>query len=431
MIRFIISTVFGCLLSSSLIAQPKTDALLREILEKSNNEIVTKIIHEPDTFRLQIIYTQIDRDGNNVPTFKNYYFNFDNNLYFNPASTVKMPLAFLALEKFNRINKKGVNKYTAMQFDSTFAGQVKMFYDSSSENYLPSIAHFIKKAFLVSDNDAYNRMYQFIGQQAINQGLKDKGYTNTRIIRQFMGFSEAQNRNTNQIRFLSKSGKVIYTQAPAYNPQQFNFSRTINVGRGHLNSRDSLINKPINFTKANMVGLEDLQRMLQAVMFPESVPADSRFTLSPDDYAFLHRYLSQYPSETNYPKYDTSEYYDSYVKFFFRGDHRKMPANVRVFNKVGWAYGFLTDVSYIADFKNSVEFMLTATVYVNNDAILNDNRYEYKETGWPFMYEIGQLVYQYDLVRKRKYKPDLSKLKIVYEQRQEDDKRPSISNVDN
>jgi hypothetical protein len=38
-----------------------------------------------------------------------------------------------------------------------------------------------------------------------------------------------------------------------------------------------------------------------------------------------------------------------------------MPEQVRVFNKVGWAYGFLTDISYVADFKNDIEFMLTAT----------------------------------------------------------------------
>jgi hypothetical protein len=429
--RFTIVLFVGCLVNGNVSAQPKTDSLLSNILRKSKSPIVTRIINDPDTFRLQLIYTQIDRDANNKPTFKNYYFNFDNNRYFNPASTVKMPLAFLSLDKFNTINKKGVDKYTAMQFDSSFSGQVKMFHDSTSENYLPSIAHFIKKAFLVSDNDAYNRMYQFLGQESINTSLKQKGYVNSRIIRQFMGFSEIQNRNTNQIRFLNKSGRVIYTQPPAFSKLVFDFSREIKVGKGHLNSRDSLINKPIDFTKANNVGLEDLQRMLQAVVFPESVPLKSRFKLSKDDHQFLLRYLSQYPSETSYPKYDTAAYYDSYVKFFFRGDHKKMPPNVRVFNKVGWAYGFLTDASYVADFTNGVEFMLAATVYVNSDAILNDNRYEYEETGWPFLYEIGQLVYQHELNRERKFKADLTKLKIDYEQRSKDDKRPSLSSVDN
>jgi len=31
-----------------------------------------------------------------------------------------------------------------------------------------------------------------------------------------------------------------------------------------------------------------------------------------------------------------------------------------VFNKPGWTYGFLTDVAYVVDFKNKVEFMLSA-----------------------------------------------------------------------
>jgi hypothetical protein len=71
-----------------------------------------------------------------------------------------------------------------------------------------------------------------------------------------------------------------------------------------------------------------------------------------------------------------------------------MPQHVRVFNKVGWAYGFDTDVSYVADFKNKIEFMLSATVYVNSDGILNDNKYEYETIGNPFMYAIKDEMYQ-------------------------------------
>ena len=246
-----------------------------------------------------------------------------------------------------------------------------------------------------------------------------------------MGFSEEQNRHTNPVRFLNRARQVIYTQRGAYNGDVYNYDRIIKVGKGYLNQHDSLIHQPIDFTKANIVGLEDLQRMLQAVLFPESVPEHQRFRLSADDYQFLYRFLSQYPSETNYPKYDTAEYYDSYVKFYFRNGSHRMPPHVRVFNKVGWAYGFLTDVSYVVDFKNKVEFMLTSTVYVNRDGILNDNRYEYTETGWPFLYDLGQTVYQYELKRNRKHKPDLSKFRIQYEKRDPSDMRPALRDVEN
>lgn len=416
---------------SLLRAQPKTDDLLRDILLRSKSEVIKTIITHPDSFRLQIIYTQINRDKRNVPSFKNYYFHFDNTLFFNPASTVKLPLALLALEKLNRMDRPGVTKYTPMQFDSSYAGQIRALYDSTSENFLPSIAQYIRKAFLVSDNDAYNRLYQFVGQGAINQWLREKGYVETRIVRQFMGFSEEQNRHTNAIRFLDNQGQVIYTQPAAYNTDVYDYDRIIRIGKGHLDAHDSLIHEPIDFTKANRVGLQDLQRMLQSVMFPESVPTRQRFTLTDDDYSFLYRYLSQYPSETNFPRYDTADYYDSYVKFYFRSGSHRMPADVRVFNKVGWAYGFLTDASYVVDFKNNVEFMLTSTLYVNSDGILNDNRYEYTETGWPFLYDLGQTVYQFELKRKRRYKPDLGKFRLEYERRDPRDTRPAVKGVDN
>lgn len=411
-------------------AQAKTDTVLQNILFNGQGRILQDVLHHKDSFRVQIIYTRIDRDENNNPSFQNYYFNTDMALYFNPASTVKLPLALLSLEKLNRLDKKDVSKYTSLQIDSNYPWQTPVYRDSSSETGFPSVAHYIKKAFLVSDNDAYNRMYQFVGQQAINDSLHSKGYTSARITRQFLGLTAENNRYTNSFRFMDGHGTVIYTQPPAHNPDSFYFGKPVKMGRAHYDARDSLINEPIDFTRANNLPLEYLQQILQSVMFPESVAKRQRFNLTRDDYHFLYQYLSQYPSETNYPKYDSGEYYDSYVKFYFRGSHQ-MPSYVRVFNKVGWAYGFLIDASYVVDFKNKIEYMLTATVYVNSDGILNDDKYDYDETGWPFMEELGQTIYQYELKRVRKYKPDLKKFEIRYERRNAHDTRPVIKNVDN
>jgi beta-lactamase class A len=419
------------IISTSVSAQPKTDTLLKNILFAGNDDLVTQVMQNANEYRLQIIYTKIDRDKKNKPVFKNYYYNYDPALYFNPASTVKMPLAFLALEKLNKMKVKGVNKYTSMQFDSSYEKQTKLYKDSTSQNQLPSIAHFIKKAFLISDNDAYNRMYQFIGQQTIHRSLKEKGYYDIKIPRQFMGFTVEQNRHTNAIRFINENGGLVYAQPPAYNTDSFDFSKVIKLGKGYMNRNDSLVNEPFDFTVHNNISLEDLRKILQSIMFPGSVSKKQRFDLTANDYDFLYRYLSQYPSETTYPKYDDSVYYDSYVKFFFRDSTHRMPGHVRVFNKVGWAYGFLTDVSYVVDFGNQIEYMLAATLYVNKDEILNDNKYEYTTIGWPFLNQLGQRIYQYELKRDRKYKPDLSDFKIQYEERDPNDTRPAIKDADN
>lgn len=395
--------------------QIKNTPWLEKLLRKEASPLLLNVLNNPDTFRYQIIYTKIDRDKNNQPKLTNYYLNVDRNRYFNPASMVKMPVAFAALEKLNQING-GVDKYTAMLTDSSYNKQISVTKDETSANGLPSIDHYIKRIFLISDNDAYNRLYEFDGQKALHESLWNKGYKDVRILRRFYtDMTLDENRHTNQIRFV-KDGKTIFTQPAAYSDVKFDFSKKILMGKGHWDKNDQLVNEPLDFTMQNNAPLEDLQQMMQSVLFPQSVPAKRRFNLTEDDYRSLYRYMSEKPSESAFPKYDTTEYFDSYTKFFFFKDGKqKIPEYIRSFNKTGWSYGFLTDVCYIVDFKNNVEFMLSGNIYVNSDNILNDNKYEYKEIGYPFFREVGETIYRYELQRKRAFVPKLGQWKMSYD----------------
>ena len=401
------------------------------ILSTIQDSVTKKVLDNPDTYRYQLVYTKIDRDQSGVPHFTNYTLNADANNYFNPASMVKMPLAFLSLEKLTEMNLPGINKFTTIQFDSNYQRQVAMYADSSAENKKPSIAHFIKRAFLISENDPYNRLYQFMGQGPINQKLQAKGYGSSRITRQFMGFTEDQNRHTNGVRFIDSNGKTLLTLAPQYNKDSFQFGAPVLIGDAHWNSKDEVIHAPYDFTKHNNISLIDMQKMLQSVVFPNSVSKQNRFNFSEEDRLFLLQYLSQYPSETSYPKYDTATFYDSYVKFFFQDSTHRMPNHIRVFNKVGWAYGFLTDVSYVLDTKNNIDYMLSATVYVNSDGVVNDSKYDEATVGFPFLKQIGAAFYAHELIRPRAFKPKLINQVRQYEKRNPKDTRPSILHADN
>jgi hypothetical protein len=401
------------------------------ILPSIQDSIAKKVLASPNTYRLQLVYTQIDRDQNGIPRFTNHTLYADAENYFNPASMVKMPLAFLAMEKLYELNQPGVNKYTRMQFDSNYQRQVAMTADSSAQNKKPSIAHFVKRAFLISENDPYNRLYQFVGQGPTNQKLLAKGYNSTKITRQFMGYTEDQNRHTNGIRFMDEKGLPILKLDPQYNKDSFQFGAPILIGDAHWNSKDEVVNAPFDFTRHNNISLVDMQKMLQAVLFPASVPKQNRFNMTDADRLFLLQYLSQYPSETDYPKYDSAHFYDSYVKFFFQDSTHTMPKHIRVFNKVGWAYGFLTDVSYVLDTKNNIDYMLSATIYVNSDGVVNDSKYDEDAVGFPFLNQIGKAFYQYELERPRKFKPILQNQVKQYEKRNPKDTRPSILNADN
>ena len=64
--------------------------------------------------------------------------------------------------------------------------------------------------------------------------------------------------------------------------------------------------------------------------------------------------MSQLPTESVYPPYsaDTANYWPAYSKFLLYGSQTgTIPNNMRVFNKVGDAYGQLVDVAYIVDFE--------------------------------------------------------------------------------
>jgi len=405
-----------CLGCHIVFAQTKTSDtnFLKKLLWDHASPQLKMIFENPDSFRFQIIYTRIDRDKSNQPHFTHYCYNVDPNRYFNPASTVKMPLAFLALEKINRLKKYGVTKYTTMLTDSGYSGQSSVSRDTSAENNFPSIAQYIRKIFLVSDNDAYNRLYEFLGQQYINERLWAMDYKNARITRRFTPMNEDQNRHTNPIRFMD-GDKVLYTQPAAYSETPFDFSKKILIGNAHYDSRDSLIQSPMDFTTHNNLPLQDLQQILQSVLFPQSVPEKQRFALNQNDYTFLYQYMSELPSESGHPHYDTSEYFNSYCKFFmFKSGRTTIPSYIRIFNKPGWSYGFLTDAAYIVDFKNRIEFMVSAVIYVNSDGVLNDDKYEYDETGYPFFKEVGNIIYQYELIRKRNYRPSFKKLQLHY-----------------
>jgi hypothetical protein len=75
--------------------------------------------------------------------------------------------------------------------------------------------------------------------------------------------------------------------------------------------------------------------------------------------------MSAHPKESTYPYYDSVAYWDNYCKFLLFGSNKKSPPpNIRVFNKVGDAYGFMLDVAYIIDTENKVEFMLVQPLVV-------------------------------------------------------------------
>lgn len=407
--------LFALILAGCSASIPEDEHLLENLM-KREPEKFADILANKDSLEVQIIYTQINRDEHNVPSFRQFKFNVDSLRYFYPASTVKLPLCVLALDKINTLNIAGLDKYAIMLHDSAYSGQLSVVRDTTSESGLPSAAHYIKKILVTSDNDAYNRLYEFLGQKDANEKLREHGYS-VRLLHRLERFLKPdQNRHTEAVRFL-KDGNVLYTQPMLFNADSIKPPARIFRGMAYYKNDTLLVNHPFEFTYKNFYSLTDQQAFLQNLLFPEQAPSNRKFNLTDDDYTFLYQYMSQLPTETEWPPYskDTT-YFDAFCKFLMYGQEKSpIPKNIRIFNKVGDAYGYLIDNAYIVDFDNKIEFMLSAVINVNTDGVYNDGVYDYDSLGFPFFKNLGRLIYEYELQRDRKYVPDLSKFVLTYD----------------
>ena len=392
-------------------AQYHADNFIEKLLKK-HPERFAAILENPEKYKVQVLYTKIDRNKNNVPHFTTHAYRLNSGEYFYPASTVKLPAVALAFEK---LNKLGVDKYMPMFTDAVRPEQMAVKADTSSEDGLPSVAHYAKKILLASDNDAFNRLYEFIGQQEFNDSLHSKGFKDSRILHRLDSpIGPENNRYTNPIRF-EKDGKVIFAQPAKYNEKEYNAPGPIMLGKGYMKD-GALVNEPFDFTKKNFFPLEEQHRLLKTLFFPDQVPASQRFNLMEDDYRFMYQYMSQFPVETSYPASYTDDYYDGFVKFLLFGATKtRLPRHIRLFNKCGDAYGFLLDNAYIVDFEKGIEFMVTAVIYCNEDGVFNDDKYDYDTVGFPFMANLGKTIFEYELGRKRPNRPDLSRFEVEYD----------------
>ena len=396
---------------SAATAQLTDSRLLKEILKNLKPEF-PNILSAPDQYKLQIIYTQVNRNQNNIPLLDTHTYRHKPREYFYPASTIKFPIAVLAMEKLSSI--ENVDQFTPLNILAEMPGIEGVMENKTSRTGLPSIAHYIHKLFVVSDNDASNRLYEFLSRDYLHQRLWDLGYTETRIRHRLdIALSEKQNRYTSTFRFFH-DGSIIYEQPS----QKAKIDLDVNyndylIGKAHMKS-GKRVEQPFDFSKKNFMNLMEQHYFLIQVMFPETAPEDKQLNLTEDDYRFLYGKMSLLPRESKYPLYeDNDHYYDGYCKFFMFGNTKeRIPDHIRIYNKVGLAHGFLLDNAYVVDVKNKVEFFLSAVVYVNQNETLNDNTYEYDEISIPFLAALGKVVYDYELSRKRDIKPNLDRFSL-------------------
>lgn len=357
-----------------------------------SNPTFKKVSTAPQKYNLQIIFSQVIKDSTGKKSFITQSFNLNDSIYFYPASLVKLPSSIFALEILNELKKNGVDKNTRLIIDSSFSCQKKLIRDNSTNDSLASIASFIEKALVVSDNDAYNRLYEFVGPQYFSKRFNEFGMSKSVIRHRFASCDQQENRSTNKILFLSKTGDTLLSKEQDYfkgvylkpmkNMVVESFPFYSKSKRPKKTSKD--------FSSRNSMPLSDIHSLLMELIYPESQTFN--FSINDDDRKFLISNLAINPDESSIKSIQINpEYHNNMTNYLMMGtDSSQTKKDYSITNIVGLAYGFASDVAYIHNQNKSIEFFLSATIYTNYG---NKIGYDYTGISLPFLKSLGQSIY--------------------------------------
>lgn len=367
---------------------------IEEILDFENVEF-QQIVDDP-IFEFQCILTRIDMGPGN-PILQSFTHNIEANNYFYPASTVKMPVAFLALEKIREIKTSyDIPETDTILFHIRTLDHLK---NGKNSTRVVNVYDQVEDIFAISDNQAFNDLFEILGHDLINERLRKKQITTQGAIVHRLGAGglSAEDRQTANAYFVTHGLDTLF-EVPERIASDMERTKLNHTSKGRAFMKNNQrIEEAFDMSKKNHMPLEDLQQCLMRVIFPDQFSQEQQFDMSLADRSFLLHSMQRVPREHPAGQYDLDEYYDSYAKFFLFGDSKDpIPDHINIYNKVGYAYGTVTDVAFIEDKKNRIAFFLAATLLVNENQTFNDDNYEYESLGIPFLAELGRRAYAYE-----------------------------------
>ncbi len=352
------------------------------------NDFLKEIIKEKEDYEIQILLTKIDQYNSKVD-FQEYKYQLDDNKYFYPASTIKLPIVVLTLKKINELRSKGS--------EITLKSKIILNYkDNYSElvirDSITSFQNLIADVFLVSDNSASNILIDFIGYNYFNHEMENAGFDKTYLNHKFNpdpyvnSTWQISDLDNNIISSLNDNQKIIKAN-----------DETNGLEKGDRRYfKGEILDESLNFSEKNRSSVTDMHNIIKYIFYPEIFDSTNNFNLNVEDYDFLRYWMSRFTYEDIGEKFIGDEkFFETYNKFFIHGDEQSVSnEQIRVYNKIGQAYGTSIDNGLIKNYQDNIEFILTATIYTNKNKVINDNLYEYDDIAIPFLAKLSRGIYQ-------------------------------------
>lgn len=384
---------------------------------------------QPQTYHLQILLTDIKRDSRGVSLIHHQY--RPDAEYFYPASTVKLPVAVLALEFLRR---QGIDANSPMLTAPAWPGDTPR--DAQHDNTLrntpdkgpaayPSVAEDVRRILLLSDNDAYNRLYELLGPAYINQRLAKLRLTPVQIRHRLERFLTVEkNHRLPAVTFFTRQGQP-QLRIPARQDPLTPLRPATPLGTSHWRDGQRIAS-PLDFASRNQWTLQSMHRL--TLLLSSAIPsgANPALQLSATDRRLLDYYRQITPAQLvaadqrwrkrhhtngqstngqsrvapaplNQPTHSDRSWLQNAlaespatVKFLYYGAAGELDPDVVIRNKVGDAYGFYLDTAWFCDTVSGREFVLSALIYANSDGELGDSRYDDKTLALPYLRWLGR-----------------------------------------
>lgn len=380
------------------------EGTLRELPEFESS-VAARVLQSPEELRLQILVAEIDDSNASAPRLRRHGYRVGT-AYFYPDGAMHLCAAIAAMQQIERLaaapRRPGEEPIdltldTPLRFEPLADGDPIRELDPTNLADGPAkgritIGHEIRKMLIVSNDEAFDRLYDFVGRDLFNSMMWDAGLASVRA-RHHMSTprAEAQSRQFPEV-LIDRTEDAV-TRIPRRSvmlPLPPNPMPGLLVGSAHMNGNER-VEGPMDFSTWNAISLVNLQDALVKLARPDVRMTTPGFRISDEHRAFLIAAMTQTPGASDNPKYDSGAFPDDSVKYVLPGI-RRVPGmeRVEVRSTSGLELGFVTENAHVVDPATGRQFFVVATIYTNSDGVLNDDAYDYDQTALPFMAELGE-----------------------------------------
>lgn len=368
---------------------PDTERL--EAILSSGHHGFVKPMRDPERFRIQVFVTTFTPTPGGPVKIAEYRYRPDAEFIY-VASSIKTFGSVAALLELQRLQEQGhpVDLDTPMAYCPPDGGLCLTRDKTNVEGGVITLGHELRKIHLVSNNHAFNRLYEFLGHREINEATWALGFPDVRIRHRMQdSFRSIERRTTPRVELRPPGAEPVVVERKISNLELSPTpAKGVRVGTQHM-GREGLEDGPKDFGVYNYAPLGDLHRIILGLVRPDH-PDAPKLPLTEAHREFLLQAMAEIPAESKNPVYDRPEAHFRY-KLMLRGILDVLPLErIRYLNKPGRAHGFHLDTAYIVDEQTGRAMLVTAAIRANQDDIVAENERVYNQYSRPFFRSLGE-----------------------------------------